>query len=175
MRCFLWRRTSERSSTMIRAFPCEVTASRNLSAASLRTTLSSHSTTAMSPIFSICTLSMTSSMSCPLALRARAVPSNCSLHFVLGKRPSSRGTGSFGKVIEKICATTNAVFLEEAERYSPKKQQEPMRPSGNPSTADRDKLPTCGRDLISQVNERVALLSLAESYTNVVFRNVCRQ
>jgi len=43
-----------------------------------------------------------------------------------------------------------------------------MRPSSNLSTTDRDKLPTCGRDLISQVNERVAPLSLAESYTDVV-------
>jgi hypothetical protein len=61
-----------------------VTASRNLKAASLGTTLSSHSITAMSPIFSICTLRMTSFHPCPIALRARAVPSNCSLHFVLG-------------------------------------------------------------------------------------------
>ena len=59
-------------------------------------------------------------------------------------------------------------FLRKLNDIHPKKQQEPMRPSGNPSTADSDKLPTCGRDLISQVNERVAPLSLAESYTDVV-------
>ena len=49
-------------------------------------------------------------------------------------------------------------FLRKLNDIHPKKQQEPMRPSGNPSTADRDKLPTCGRDLISQVNERVAAI-----------------
>src|SRR5205809_1481672 len=54
-------RTSERSSTMMRAFRCEVTASHNVNAASFCTTLPSHSTTTSSPIFSICTSSMTPS------------------------------------------------------------------------------------------------------------------
>ena len=44
-----------------------------------------------------------------------------------------------------------------------------MRPSSNLSTTDRDKLPTCGRVFIRQVHERVVLLGLAESYTDVVF------
>src|SRR5437016_1797798 len=61
--------TSERSSTTIRASPCEVTASRNLKAASLPTILPSHSTTAKSLMLSICALSMTSSQRCSVALK----------------------------------------------------------------------------------------------------------
>src|SRR5438309_6416251 len=61
--------TSERSSTTIRASVCEVTASRNLKAASLPS-LPSHSTTARSLMLSMCTLiSMTSSQRCSVSLK----------------------------------------------------------------------------------------------------------
>src|SRR6266496_5173264 len=66
--------TSERSSTMIRAPLCEVTASRNLKAASLLTILPSHSMTAMSPIFSLRTLSILFSQRPFVALRLSGFP-----------------------------------------------------------------------------------------------------
>ena len=95
--------------------------------------------------------------------------SNCSPHFVLGKRPSSRGTGSFGEMTEKICATTNAVFLAEAERYSPKESSKNRcdpQVIYPPPTATN--CPPAGGVFIRQVHERVVLLGLAESYTDVV-------
>jgi len=144
---------------MIRAPCCEVTAPRNLISASLCTTLPSHSKTARSARFSIDTLSITSFDPGPPALRARAVPSNCSLRFVLGKRPSSRGTGSFGEMTEKICATTNAVFLAEAERYSPKESRKNRcdpQVTYPPPTATNCHL---GRVFIRQVNETVVQLT----------------
>jgi hypothetical protein len=92
-----------------------------------------------------------------------------SLHFVLGKRLSSRGTGSFGEVTEKICATTNAVFLAEAERYTPKESRKNRcdpQVTYPPPTATN--CPTAGGAFIRQVNETIVLLGLAESYTDVV-------
>ena len=95
--------------------------------------------------------------------------SNCSLHFALGKQLSSRGTEKFREVTEKICATTNAVFLEEAERYSPeestKNRCDPEVIYPAPTTTS---CPRAGGAFIWQVNERVVLLGLAESYTDVV-------
>jgi hypothetical protein len=79
--------------------------------------------------------------------------------FCTGKRPSSRGTGSFGEMTEKICATTNAVFLAEAERYSPKEGSknrcDPQVIYSPPIATNR---PPTGGVFILQVNERVALL-----------------
>ena len=70
---------------------------------------------------------------------------------------------------EKICATTNAVFLAEAERYSPKessKNQCDPQVIYPPPTATN--CPPAGGVFTWQVNEGVALLGLAESYTDVV-------
>src|ERR1700722_4140530 len=53
--------TSDSSTTTVLAWLCDVTASRNLKAASLRTILPSHSTIARSPMLSILSLSMASS------------------------------------------------------------------------------------------------------------------
>ena len=64
-------------------------------------------------------------------------------------------------------------FLRKLNDIHPKKQQEPMRPSGNPSTADRDKLSTCGRGLMSQVNERVVLLWPGKVVRGRRFRSLC--
>src|SRR6202035_4386976 len=55
--------TSDSSTTTVRAWLCDVTASRNLKAASLRTILPSHSTIARSPMLSIFSFNMTSSSS----------------------------------------------------------------------------------------------------------------
>src|ERR1700739_1308607 len=66
--------TSERSSTTIRVYLCEVTASRNLKAASLWTSLSSHSMIAISPIFSEWTLSILFSRHTFVGLRLSGFP-----------------------------------------------------------------------------------------------------
>ncbi len=71
---------------------------------------------------------------------------------------------------EKICATTNAVFLAEVERYSPKESSKNRcdpQVIYPPPTATN--CPPAGGVFIRQVNERVVLLGLAESYTDVVF------
>ena len=62
-------------------------------------------------------------------------------------------------MIEKICATTNAVFLAEAEGYSPKEGSknrcDPQVIYSPPTAKNR---PPARGVFIRQVNERVALL-----------------
>ena len=77
-------------------------------------------------------------------------------------------------MIEKICATTNAVFLAEAERYSPNEGSK-NRPDPqviySPPTA-KNRLPA-GGVFIRQVNERVALLWPGKVVDGRRFRSLC--
>src|ERR1700675_598234 len=120
--------TSERSSTMVRASPCEVTAARNWKAASLRTILPSHSMTAISPIFSTCTVSILFAQPGSVAVRARVVPSIHNLHFVQGKRLIQSRYWEFRARTEKICVTANAVPVGQAERKGIDLTREGKRP-----------------------------------------------
>jgi hypothetical protein len=52
------------------------------------------------------------------SLRARAVPSHGSLHFVPGQAAEESSYRNFRDTIEQICATADAVSLERVEVYS---------------------------------------------------------
>ena len=107
-------RTFERSSTMIRAALCELTASRNLKAASLRTILFSHSMIAILPIVSIGILSMFFSQPCSgLLWETRASPSIRSCILCRVKRLINRDAGSFGRGQRKSALQKMLYFLQE--------------------------------------------------------------
>src|SRR5436853_7122269 len=100
---------SVRSNTTTRASAWDVTASRNLKAASLRTNLPSHSTTAISPTLSICTFGIISSQLLLPVLRARTMPSISRLYFVQDESAHSLGKLEVRAAGEQICATDKTV------------------------------------------------------------------